>query len=272
MAGSETQSVNTTRLQGQVVIVTGGTQGLGEAVAKRAAAEGAADIMLCGRNRARGEAVAAAIREESATAVTEVYGDLADPAYCAEIIATCRKEFGRVDGLVNAAGHNVPGTIDDTSVELWDMMFAVNARAPFLLTQGAVGLMKERGNPGSIVNVLSIAIAGGMPTLTPYASSKGALATLTRNVACSEKHHRIRCNGIVLGWTDTPGETEFQRLEGKNDADNWQADAAAELPFGRLITPQDVAALTAFLLSGESGVMTGALIEYDQLVLGTFDI
>ena len=259
------------RLAGRVIIVTGATQGIGAAVARRCVAEGASGILLCGRNAERGDAVAHELREQGCDVAT-VYGDLADAGYCGEVISTCESHFGRVDGLVNAAGHNVPGTIDDTSAELWDTMFAVNARAPFLLSQGAVGLMKAKGNPGSIVNVLSIAIHGGMPTLTPYAASKGALATLTRNVACSEKHHRIKCNGIVLGWTDTPGETEFQRLEGKNNVDNWQEEAAKELPFGRLITTDDVAALTAFLLSKESGVMTGALIEYDQLVLGTFDI
>lgn len=259
------------RLDGQVFVVTGATQGLGAAIARRCAAEGAAGIVVCGRNEARARGVIDELKALGCDAVAAI-GPLADIDYCNEIFAICRNHFGRVDGLVNAAGHNVPGTIDNTSAELWDEMFAVNARAPFLLSQNAVGMMKEGGHPGSIVNILSIAIHVGMPTLTPYAASKGALATLTRNVACSEKKHHIRCNGIVLGWTDTPGEGEFQRLEGKNNADNWREKAAAELPFGRLISPEDVAAFTVFLLSREAGVMTGSLVEYDQLVLGTFDI
>jgi NAD(P)-dependent dehydrogenase (short-subunit alcohol dehydrogenase family) len=257
------------RLRDKVIVITGSTQGVGEGIARRCAEEGAAGLVVCGRDQVRGETVARDLADLGCEAVLAA-GDLADVAICRQTIALCAERFGRIDGLVNAAGLNVPGHLHDTSVELWDRMFAVNARAPFVLTQEAVRLMKAKGSQGSIVNILSIAIHGGMASLTPYAASKGALATLTRNVACAHSFDRIRCNGIVLGWTDTPGEAEFQRLEG--NPDDWRERGAKELPFGRLITPRDVAALCVFLLSEESGIMTGALIECDQMVLGTFDI
>lgn len=257
------------RLRDKVIVITGSTQGVGEGIARRCAAEGAAGLVVCGRDRGRGETLVGELAEHGCETALAV-GDLADVAACRQTIALCAERFGRIDGLVNAAGLNAPGELHDTSVELWDRMFAVNARAPFVLMQEAVRLMKAKGTQGSIVNILSIAIHGGMASLTPYAASKGALATLTRTVACAHRAARIRCNGIVLGWTDTPGEAEFQRLEG--NPDDWRESAAKALPFGRLITPRDVAALCVFLLSAEAGVMTGALIEYDQMVLGTFDL
>src|SRR5262249_44559306 len=96
--------------------------------------------------------------------------------------------------------------VDDTTIELWDRMFAVNVRAPFFLLQRAVAVMRPRGIQGSVVNVISVTSYGGAPYLATYAASKGALVTLTRNAANSLLRDRIRVNGLNLGWTNTPGE------------------------------------------------------------------
>ena len=141
---------------------------------------GAAGVVVCGRERRRGEAV----REELAGLGCEavfVAADLADEAQCRAIVRACEERFGRLDGLVNAAGLSSRGTLDDTSAELWDRLFAVNARAPFLLMQEAARLMRRAGGGGSIVNIITMASHGGEPVLTGYAASKAALATLTRN-------------------------------------------------------------------------------------------
>jgi NAD(P)-dependent dehydrogenase (short-subunit alcohol dehydrogenase family) len=107
----------------------------------------------------------------------------------------------------------------------------------------------------------------GAPDLAVYSATKGALATLTRNAANALAGARIRVNGINLGWADTPQEHLVQSVE-HPAGERWREAAAAGRPFGRLVTPEDVANLTAFLLSRHSGLMTGVLLDYEQLVLG----
>ncbi|UCH74275.1 MAG: SDR family oxidoreductase [Rhodospirillales bacterium] len=249
-------------------VVTGSTQGVGEAIAMALANAGAAGVVICGRNDANGTRVVAAL-EASGAAAAYVPADLEDPADCRRIVATCGERFGRIDGLVNAAGLTDRGTIEDTSVELWDRMFAVNTRAPFLLMQDAIRMMKRDRRGGAIVNIITMSSHGGQPKLTAYCASKGALATLTKNVAHAVRFDRIRVNGINIGWTATPNEHRVQLAEGQPE--DWLAHAEATQPMGRLITTQDVANLTLFLLGPPSGVMTGSLIDCDQMVIGAYD-
>ncbi len=253
---------------GRVFVVTGGTQGLGTAIAEALAAAGAAGIVICGRNRDNGAGVKA--RLEAAGVEAEfVAADLARADDCVAVMAACERRFDRVDGLVNAAGLTERGGIDDADVALWDRMFAVNARAPFLLMQAAIRLMRRQRVAGSIVNIITMSSHGGQPKLTVYAASKGALATLTRNVAHAVRQDRIRVNGLNLGWTDTPNEHRVQLAEGQPE--DWLAGAEAAQPFGRLIKPDDVARASLFLLGPDSGLMTGSVIDYDQMVIGAYD-
>ncbi len=253
---------------GRVFVVTGGTQGLGTAIAEALAAAGAAGIVICGRNRDHGAGVKA--RLEAAGAEAEfVAADLARADDCLAVMAACERRFDRVDGLVNAAGLTERGGIDDADVALWDRMFAVNARAPFLLMQAAIRLMRRQRVAGSIVNIITMSSHGGQPKLTVYAASKGALATLTRNVAHAVRRDRIRVNGLNLGWTDTPNEHRVQLAEGQPE--DWLVGAEAAQPFGRLIKPDDVARASLFLLGPDSGLMTGSVIDYDQMVIGAYD-
>ncbi len=256
------------RLDGKVVIVTGGTQGLGEGIARHAAGLGAAGVVICGRNRERGDAVRADL-EAAGCAAEFVAAELADEADCRRVVGACDARFGRVDGLVNAAGATDRGTIEDTTAALWDKLFAVNARAPFLLIQDAVRIMRREGGGGSIVNITSMSMHCGQPFLTAYSASKAALATLTKNVAHALSAERIRCNALNVGWMDTPNEHAVQMAMGRPG--NWLEIAEAGQPFGRLIKPLDVARMTGFLLSDDSQMMTGALIDFDQRVIGTYD-
>jgi NAD(P)-dependent dehydrogenase (short-subunit alcohol dehydrogenase family) len=146
---------------------------------------------------------------------------------------------------------------------------AVNLRAPFLTMQRAVRAMQEAGEGGSIVNILSMNVLCGQTYLTAYSASKGGLATLTKNVANAFARDRIRCNGILVGWMDTPGEEVIQQRFHGGGSD-WAEQAAKKLPMGQLIDPDHLAGLVAYLLSPESGVMTGSLIEYDQFVSGAY--
>ena len=254
------------RFKGKVGLVTGSTQGVGEAVARRLATEGAEGIIVTGRDADRGEAVATDLSGMGTQAVF-VPADLSAAESCLALIEATDHRFGRIDTLVNAAGLSTRGTIVDTTVELFDQLMAVNARAPFLLMQGAIRIMRREGTAGTIVNVGSTAAYGSVPYLTPYSASKGALMTLSRNVAYSVMWDHIRVNHINPGWVDTPGEDEIQKRF-HSGGEDWLEQAEASRPFGRLIKPDELAGAIAYLASEESGLMTGSVIEFDQSVRG----
>jgi len=256
------------RNRATIAVVTGGTQGLGLAIAKRLAQEGARGIVISGRNSDKGERAAENVRSSGADCLF-VKADVSIADDCYRLVDTALKHFGNVSGLVNSAGTAERGTLLGTNLELWDRHFNTNARGPFLTMQRLVRHLVETGKPGSIVNIISMAAHCGQSYLTPYSASKGALATLTKNVANAYAAKRIRCNGILIGWMDTPGESATQqKFHGVGD--DWLANAEAAQPMGQLVKPEQVAGLVAYMLSPESGVMTGALVDYDQNVAGAY--
>lgn len=255
-------------LTGKICIVTGGTQGLGKGIALHLAEKGAAGIIICGRNAQNGEASAREIREIGCTC-EYVQADLIREADCRNVVRTCNDKFGRVQGLVNAAGITDRGSLEDTTVDLWERMFNINVRAPFILTQEAVKIMRRENIGGSIVNIISDTSHGGPPYLMAYSASKGALATLTKNNAHALRFDKIRVNGINMGWTLTPQEDLVQKAMGKGD--KWLAEAEAQQPFGRLLRPYDIASLVGYLLSDQAEMMTGSVIDFNQNVIGTGD-
>jgi NAD(P)-dependent dehydrogenase (short-subunit alcohol dehydrogenase family) len=252
----------------KVAIVTGSTQGLGEAIARRLVDEALIQgLVICGRNANNGERLA---RELGARGCrTEfVRADLAAVEDCLRVVAAAQRAFDRVDILVNSAATSERGTILDTTPELFDRIMAINVRAPFFLMQAVIQIMIDRGIGGSILNIISMSSHGGQPFLSPYSTSKGALATLTRNVACAMLGHRIRVNGLNLGWMDSPAEHAVQKRF-HAACDDWLQKAERKQPFGRLLKPAEVAEFAAFLLSERSGMMTGSIIDFDQYVTGT---
>ena len=253
----------------RVAIVTGGTQGLGEAIATLFAERGAKGLVLCGRNADNGRKVAQRLSAGECIA-HYVQADLSRVEDCRKVVAAADQQFGRVDALINVAALTDRGTILDTSPELFDRMFAVNVRAPFFLMQDAAKIMRREKIRGTIVNILSMSAHGGQPFITAYCSSKGALLTLTKNVAFGLMRDGIRVNGLNIGWMDTPGEDRIMRLY--HDAqDGWRERAEAGLPFGRMVKVGEVARAVAYLASEESGLMTGSIIDFDQSVLGCYE-
>lgn len=253
-------------LRGKVAIVTGATQGVGEAIATRIAQWGGAGILLTGRDHVRGEAVLRRL-EGLGTRAMFVAADLSLTASPGEVAAACERAFGRIDCLLNAAASTERGGLLDAGPDFIDTMFAANVRAPFLLMQAAARLMRKAGREGAMVNILSVNAHCGTPELAVYSATKGALATLTRNAANTLAADRIRVNGINLGWADTPAEHVVQERTSPHGR-NWLEAAKRTRPFGRLIQVDEIADLAAFLLSANAGVMTGALIDYDQRVMG----
>ncbi|MBW7886388.1 MAG: SDR family oxidoreductase, partial [Caldilineaceae bacterium] len=244
-------------LEGKIIVITGGSQGLGEGVARRAVEAGAAGLVICARSVARGEATAAALTDLGCP-THFVPADLANVDDCRAVIHACDRLFGHIDGLVNCAASTERGSVEDTTVELFDRIFAINVRAPLFLMQETVRLMKRDGIGGSIVNIGSINAHGGQPNLTTYSASKGALATLSKNAAHALGPHHIRVNCINVGWMSTPNEHVIQKAEGKPD--NWLEAADASAPFGRILRPADVASLVTWLLSDEAVMFSGSVV------------
>ncbi len=265
----KTESLSHLSMDGRIAVVTGSTQGLGEAISHLFVDRGVKGLVITGRNAERGAKVKAALEAKGAK-VAFVQAELGKVEDVRKIMKACGDTFGKVDALVNAAAITDRGTIWDTSPELYDQMFNVNVRAPFFLMQDALHLMRESKTRGTIVNILSMSGHGGQSFITAYCSSKGALATLTRNVAFSVMRNQIRVNGLNIGWMDTPGEDRIMKTYHEADSD-WLKKAEAGRPFGRLLKPSEVARAVAFLSSDESGLMTGSVVDFDQQVLGATD-
>ena len=256
-------------LAGKVVLVSGGTQGLGAAVA-RAAARAGATVAITGRRREVGEAFAAELTEETGREVFFTPADVGDVAQATLAVRRTVDRFGRVDCLVNVAGFTDRGSLVDTTPELFDRHIAVNLKAPFFLMQAVVTDLRRRQEPGSIVNVISMSSHGGQPYLAPYVAAKAGLAGLTRNAAHAHRWDRIRINGLDIGWTDSEGEDATQR-EFHGAGDDWRAKDATSVPMGKLGQVDEIADFVVFLLSDRSGVVTGSVIDWDQAVVGGSD-
>jgi NAD(P)-dependent dehydrogenase (short-subunit alcohol dehydrogenase family) len=225
--------------------------------------------VINGRNVERGKAVVDDLNA-AGTEAHFVQGDLAIVEDVRRITAKADDAFGRVDALVNAAGLTDRGTILNTSPDLFDRMFAINVRAPFFLMQDAAKIMRRERIEGAMVNILSMSGLGGQPFICAYSGSKGALMTLTKNIAFSLMPDRIRVNGLNIGWMNTPGEHAIQQSFHGAD-ENWLEAAAARQPFKRLLEPAEVAKAIAFMCSDASGMMTGSIVDFDQQVLGCYD-
>ncbi len=235
------------RLDGMAVMVTGAASGIGGAIAGLARASGAE---VFGVDRQPSDHVA----------------DLADPDAPARAVAAMLAAHGRIDGLVNAAGLTTRGGARDGTLAVWEELFAVNARAPFFLVQGALADMVPR-RAGAIVNILSMNAHCGTPELAIYAATKGALMTLTKNAAHAHLADGVRVNGIALGWVDTPAERRMQAVT-LGRGEGWLAEEAARRPLGRLLAPEECARLAVYLLSAASAPMTGTVIDLEQRVTG----
>ena len=253
-------------LDGRAILVTGSTQGLGAAIALEAARQGARAVALSGRSAHKGAGVAAALQAMGCKA--RVFAaDLAGPEAPAALFAQAADWCGPLDGLVNAAGATDRASFLDGTAALWDRLFALNARAPFLLMQAFIRQCLALDRPGSVVNIQSMNVHCGAPDLAIYAASKGALQVLTKNAANAHLADRIRVNGINMGWAATPAE-QLMQSETLGNGAGWQARAAAAMPLGRLLEVEEVARLAAYLLGSQSGLQTGTCTDLEQRVLG----
>ena len=247
-------------------IVTGGAQGIGFADADALADECCRALELIGRSQDKGDKAVAHFKKSGVDAIF-ISADVSKVADCKRAVATAISHFGTINALVNAAATSARGSLVETSEDLFDQIFDTNVRGPFFLMQGLVAHLLERKAPGSIVNVLSMSAHAGQSFLTPYSTSKGALMTLTKNVASSYRRNRIRCNAMLPGWMDTEGEDIVQK-KWHDAPDDWLAKAEAGQPMGQLVKPDQLARLISYMISPQAGVMTGSLVDYDQNIAG----
>jgi NAD(P)-dependent dehydrogenase (short-subunit alcohol dehydrogenase family) len=251
-----------------VAAIVGGTQGLGLAIAMRMIAEGCTRIAIAGRRAPEGETAADHLRSLGAE-VLFISADMGRVEDATAVVDKTAKRFGTVTALVNAAATTERGSILDCSPAHFDHHFAVNTRGPFFALQRFAQRAVAAGHPAQAVNILSMVVHCGQSYLAPYSASKAALANITRNAAQALRGHRIRVNGINCGWMDTRGEDVTQRrFHGATDG--WLEAAEARQPMGMLVKPAHVAGLASYLLSSSSGVMTGALVDFDQNVAGAY--
>lgn len=251
-------------LKGQVAVVTGSTQGIGAGIALKLAQHGA-QIVVHGleRQRVGGEKVVRSIETAGSRAIL-VTGDLREEAHCRGVIQKAIAELGRVDILVNNAAVVHRSNLENTTTELWDEVFAVNIRAPFLLCQEAVKDMKSR-RQGCIVNIGSGNGYCGLKRLLPYSTSKGAMITFTKNLSNYLTQYHIRVNQVNPGWTVTEGEQiAMGVIDGKGAS--WVAAADKTRPSGRMLVPSDIAKGVLFFATNE--MVSGAVLDYEQFPFG----
>lgn len=250
------------RLAGKTALVTGAAGGIGSAIARAFAEEGAR-VLLTDRNEAAVRAVAGAITaDHGADSARCCAHDVTSESDWAAAVALVRAEFGGLSVLVNNAGIGKGAPIPLTSLEHWRQVMAVNAEGPLLGCKAALPLLVESG-PAAIIQIASIAGVIGAPGLGAYAASKAALISLTRTLAleCTQAGWDVRCNAILPAFVDTPLLDGFVRPGATREA----VDSAlsAQLPARRLGTAREIALAAVYLGSDESRFMTGAELRLD---------
>ncbi|MBS7662059.1 glucose 1-dehydrogenase [Pseudomonas lalucatii] len=248
------------RVEGKVCIITGAASGVGREDALLLASEGA-KVVLTDLNEEAGRQVAAEIGEHALF----IRQDIASEADWQNVIKLTLERFGRLDVLVNNAAILALGSIEDTSLELWQKVQRINSEGYFLGCKYGVQAMKETGG-GSIINMSSVAALGGMPLFCAYSASKGAVAAMSRSIAlhCKQQGYRIRCNTVHPDGINTP---MTQALTGGQAIPQETLD---QDPLNRMCAPRDIANLVLFLASDESRFINGSELRVDnaQLISG----
>lgn len=244
------------RLHGKSVIVTGGTSGIGAAIARAIVREGG-QVLVHGINKAEGEALVHSLGAQAALCIA----DLADEKAPEVIIAAALAAFGKIDGLVNNAAIIERSNVKAISPTGFDHTMAVNTKAPLFLIQAAHPHLVE--TRGSVLNIGSINAYAGESTLLAYSMSKGALQTMTRNLANALGVTGVRINLINPGWILTEREDRDQVARGLEVGWHKTLDRNA-IPLGQMSTPENLAHAAIYWLSDESYPFTGSVVELEQ--------
>lgn len=243
-----------TNLKDKVVLVTGGSRGIGKAICKVFAEEGAKVAVNYVSNKEKAEAVAAEIKEKYNTEAFAIKADMAKETEVISMIAEVNAKLGAIDVLVNNAAYCPGGPISSYSVEEWEKTFAINVTGMFVASRELVQQWQENEVKGNIVNIASQAAFRGSTTgHLPYDSSKGAMVSFTIGLAREVAKQGIRVNGVAPGLvrTEMVAETWEKRKEGY----------LARIPLYRIAEPEEIANVAVFLASDAASYMTGATLD-----------
>lgn len=243
---------------GNNVVVTGGVQGIGRAIAERFYSAGAA-VYLIDRNVEAGLEAVSAMKRHGRAPVNLIEADLSDVGAIRHVAEEMAARSGRVDVLVNNAGVEMEQKIEDVTAEEWGRVIAVNLRAPLLLTQALLPYFPATG--GAIINISSIHAFRAFPNSVSYACSKAGLIALTRNLALELAGRQIRVNAICPGYIDTQLWEDY--LKSAEDPNTLAEETRALHPLGRRGLPEDVAGAVLFLADSDSSFMTGVHLVID---------
>lgn len=246
------------RLANKVILVTGSATGIGKAIAQRCVTEGAR-VIVHGLEQDLASALVTALGEDKAVAWVE---DLTTPGCAQRLVELAVRSFGRLDAVVNNAALIAAGNLHTTDLAFFRRMLEVNTVAPFALIQAA--LPELRKTRGCVLNIGSVNAWSGEPNLLPYAVSKGALMTLTRNLGDTlMREDGVRVNQINPGWVLTENEAQRKREHGLRD--DWYADLPkVYAPAGRILWPDEIAAAAVYWLADESGPVSGQVVDLEQ--------
>jgi NAD(P)-dependent dehydrogenase (short-subunit alcohol dehydrogenase family) len=239
------------RLSGKVAIVTGGTRGIGRAIAERFASEGA-QVVVAGRSEPEAQ--------DDGGNVLFYRADIANAVDVQAMVDFTVQRFGRLDVLVNNASVQLEKPLGETSEEEWDWLMGINLKGVFLCSKAALGPMRKAGY-GVIVNIGSYDGFAADPGLAAYCASKGGVHALTKAIAVDYGTDGIRCNAICPGWIRT--EMMDAYLKSQADAAGAEDAVIAQHPVGRLGEPRDIASLATWLASDEASFATGQLFVLD---------
>lgn len=244
------------RLKDKVIIVTGSTTGIGEAIARRCVAEGG-KVLVHGRDQTRGEQLVASLSGAASLHID----DLADPDAPQRLVDAALSAYGKIDGIVNNAALLTRSNLETTDAAFFDKVMAVNVRAPLLIIRAALKHLKA--SSGVVVNIGSINSYTGEPRLLAYAMSKAALATMSRNLANVLAIDHVRVNHFNVGWVITPNEYKLKMSEGLPEG--WSDNPELEhVPTGTMTQPDQIAAHAVFWLSDESRPISGSVVDLEQ--------
>ena len=244
------------RLKDKVVIVTGGTSGIGAAISRAVVSEGG-KVLITGIVEAEGKALVAEIGSAAALSIS----DLVDPASPKKIVADCLAAFGRIDSLVNCAAIFDQSNIKTLTYENFQKMMQVNLTAPLFLIQACFPELKK--NKGAVLNIGSVNAHAGEANLLAYSTSKGAMVTMTRNLANANGVNGVRINQINPGWILTDREKKMKVEQGMPDG-WWKTLPKSDVPFGTMSTPEQLAAGCIYWISDESIPFTATVLDLEQ--------
>jgi 2-deoxy-D-gluconate 3-dehydrogenase len=242
------------QLKDKVIVVSGGTKGVGRAFSEVAGREGA-KVVIGGRDEKAGKEAVRNIHTFGSDGLF-VHTDLLKVEDCKNLFDAAYKKYGKIDGFFNYAGVTPVSPLDNCDEDTFDWVMDVNFKAAFFCCQQAVKYMRINGG-GSIVLTGSAHAWGGQKDRAAYACSKGVLRTLMEHIAHQYATEQIRCNYLVLGWTPTEGEVALRISQGESEAE-LRKRAADILPMGRMCERTDYMDGLIYLMSDASSMMTGS--------------